>query len=237
VKTFHHFAQSFFGEKQVMPSKYGLETLVDISKSRFALYINKLVLGPALNDQGDVRFERPMDAMKKKKIFSDMKAYSRENRYMREVGLDTCLLLSAFESLRNCTKLEINPHSCDPFYVVCQSYRIGQKHASQKTGNGLAHFYGMPIFELQSLARLFTVSLHAAQTARLPLEEIVAYGVDEMQEDIMYTGFSSLPLELPVPMSGTKSAFAELRVLKITVAHRADLDSKDERQNLIHWLQ
>ncbi|KAF2250522.1 hypothetical protein BU26DRAFT_265061 [Trematosphaeria pertusa] len=227
-ETLWYFTQTYFREVNFMPSKYALEALFAMSKSRMAYYVRTLGLGPPSNDQSPIVFHnvKPRSKGKKEKIRSEMYEYGEVNREMRAVGEDTFLIRSALQNLRWITKLEfLDPFTC--YCGTCLPHRSYGMHYLYKTvGSGIARFsYGAELEASQSLAKLFHVALHACQAADLRLECVDAHIRHfplPISDEIRFTGFSTYPLQFPSVRpreNPSNSAFADLTILKLFIAH------------------
>ena len=174
TKTFHYFTQEHFTIKQFFPSLYGLKALLAISKSRLRESLRTVVLGPHDFSSASL-LELARD--EKKQIQQGYLRYNNENQYMRQTGLDAIILQEAFANLPNCSTLEIRDYSrikpgTDWFHPLSgydfhplSSY--GQSQFSEVAA--ISNFRE----DTTTYARIFTIALHAAATAKLPLESAI----------------------------------------------------------------
>jgi len=192
TKTFHYFTQEHFTIKQFFPSLYGLEALLAISKSRLSESLRTVVLGP--HDSNTTIFPvTARDEEDRKQSLQGYLHYVNENRYMKRTGLDAIILQEAFANLPNCSTLEIRDYSlltikadewCNAIHPL-SSY--GQSQFSK-----VAAGWNSPkdTTAFTQLTRTFTIALHAAMTAKLPLESVI-------MDYAMSWGKNETPLDLP----------------------------------------
>jgi F-box domain len=195
TKTFHCFTQKHFTMKQFFPSPYGLEALLAISKSRLRESLRTVVLGP--QDFNTTVFPiTGRDEEDRKQSLQGYLRYINENRYMRQTGLDAIILQEAFANLPNCSTLEIRDYSllttksdewwCDDIHPL-SSY--GESEFS-KVAAGWNSPKDKAAFT--QITRTFTIALHAAVTAKLPLESVIT-------DYEMSWNENETPLDLPSP--------------------------------------
>ena len=216
TKTFHYFTQEHFTIKQFFPSLYGLEALLAISKSRLRESLKTVVLGPHFfnptRSQVTARDEKVM-----KQRLQGYLRYTDENRYMKQTGLDAIILQEAFANLPNCSTLEIRDYSlltneadewCDDIRPL-SSY--GQSQYSKAS-------VWSTIKDTTAFTGTFTVALHAAITARLPLESVTMdYEMSWRQSEV------SLDLPSPRWFDPSDCSLKKLLHLQLYIACSANL--------------
>jgi len=220
TKTFHYFTQEHFTIKQFFPSLYGLEALLAISKSRLRESLRTVVLGP--HDSNTAIFPvTARDEEDRKQSLQDYLRYVNENRYMKRTGLDAIILQEAFANLPNCSTLEIRDYSlltieagewCDDVhplssYGQSQSSKVAAGWKSPKDTTAFTQF-----------TRTFTLALHAAVTAKLPLESVI-------MDCEMSWGKNEIPLDLPSPrwFNPSDCSLEKLLHLQLYIAWSANL--------------
>ena len=170
-KTFHYFTQEHFTIKQFFPSLYGLEALLAISKSRLRESLRTVVL-----DHHDFTTVLPATARDEKMNQSrqDYFRYVSENQYMTQTGLDAIILQEAFANLPNCSTLEIRNYSRFTFKARGSSDDVyplssyGQSQFRKVTAG-----WKKETTTFTHVSRIFAIALHAAVTAKLPLESVI----------------------------------------------------------------
>src|ERR1700722_1598908 len=194
TKTFHYFTQEHFTIKQFFPSLYGLEALLAISKSRLRESLRTVVLGPHDFNTTISPVTASYEEDRKRSLQGYIR-YINENRYMKRTGLDAIILQEAFANLPNCSTLEIRDYSLPTIkadewyddvhplssYGQSQSSEVAAGWNSPKDTTAPTHF-----------TRTFTIALHAAVTAKLPLESVI------MDYQVSW-GKNETPLDLPSP--------------------------------------
>lgn len=217
AKTFHYFTQEYFTIKQFFPSLYGLEALLAISKSRLRENLKTVVLGPYFfNPTTPLVTARDEEDMKQR--LQDCLRYINENRYMKQTGLDAIILQEAFANLPNCSTLEIRDYSLltnrvDKWYSDIRPLSsYGQSQSRKAAG------IWSSTKDTTAFTRSFTVALHAAITARLPLESVIV-------DYEMSWGNSEVPLDLPSPrwFDPSDCSLKKLLHLQLYIACSADL--------------
>jgi len=245
VKILWYFAKTYFREMKFMHSKYALEALVAMSKSRMAQYVQKLALGPPSNDQSVVIFsgQEPKSAAVRQQITRALYRYAEENRTMRAFGHDAAMIQTAFQNLSAITKMEFLAPTQDcvcPFCSPLSSY--GERHLIESVGGGKAGFAPTVLDSSQSLGRLLHITLSAAQSAGLKLECVDARTTpfpDEYTEESQKTGFAAYPLTFPSAPPGERpsdSAFARLSNMKLFLGHHQDTCNAGRRTQLVQRL-
>jgi hypothetical protein len=246
VKTLWHFAKTYFCEMKFMHSRYALEALVAMSKSRMARYVKTLALGPPSNDQGVVVFngQETKSAAARQQITKALYRYAEENRTMRAFGHDADMIQTAFRNLSGITKIEFLAPAQEcvcPFCSPLGSY--GETYLVELVGCGKAGFAPMMLDSSQSLSRLLHIALSAAQSAGLQLECVDARTTlfpDEYVEECQKTGFASYPLTFPSAPRGGEglldSAFAKLSTVKLFLGHHQDTCNAERRTQLVQRL-
>ena len=171
-KTFHYFTQEHFTIKQFFPSLYGLEALLAISKSRLRESLRTVVLGHHDFNSTVLPTTARYEEMKQSR--QDYFRYVNENQYMTQTGLDAIILQEAFANLPNCSTLEIRNYSrltfgaCGPSNDVCPLSSYGQSQFRKATAG-----WKKETTTFTHVSRIFAIALHAAVTAKLPLESAI----------------------------------------------------------------
>lgn len=175
TKTFHYFTQEHFTIKKFFPSRYGLEALLAISKSRLRESLRTVVLGP--HDLNPTYFAgRAKDEKRNKQTLQGYFCYVNENLYMTETGLDAIILQEAFANLPNCCALEIRDYSR---LTIGADERGGDVHPLSSYGQyqfskvTAGWDLQREVTTFNQVTRLFAIALHAAATAKLPLESAI----------------------------------------------------------------
>ena len=194
TKTFHYFTQEHFTIKQFFPSLYGLKALLAISKSRLRESLKTVVLGP--HDFSSTTLPEPAWGRKKKKqSLQGYFRYASDTRYMRQTGLDAIILQEAFANLPNCSTLEIRDYSRLTHETDDGGHPLSGYDLRPLSSYGQSQFVDA-YWDMQkdatttTFARTFTIALHAAVTAKLPLESVI------MDYEM---GTNEIPLDLPSP--------------------------------------
>lgn len=224
-KTFWHLTKTYFTEVKFMHSNYALQQLFEMSLSRMGQYVRTLGLGPPSDDQGRVEFHRePVTAKKRQEILNRMHEYAEENHAMRLSGDDATMLHLILRNLNGVTALTfINPCDEGPQCDTHRSY--GQHYLSETLGEHYAKFRPVPLDATQSVARLFSITLQAAQTVQLNissidygLEHLPNYYHDAATSDILELVAWDYPVSFPKikPRHNPQhSAFGNLGILKM----------------------
>ncbi|KAF2688726.1 hypothetical protein K458DRAFT_151736 [Lentithecium fluviatile CBS 122367] len=244
-KILWYFVKEYFHEMKFMHSKFALEALVAVSKSRMALYVGTLVLGPASNDQGTVSFngQQPKSPARREQILSALYHYAEENRTMRAFGHDAEMIQTAFHGLSSVTKVEFQGPRKECACISCsplESY--GERHLFESVGAGKASFVPSYLDASQSFARLLHITLSAAQSAGIQLEYVDARTTrfpQEHMEEIQKTGFRTYSLTFPSAPRGetaSSSAFATLSTVKLCLGHHQDACNSERRTHFIRRL-
>ena len=238
-KTLWHFADKYFKKVEFMHSKYALEALLAMSASRMGQYVQTVCFGPVSNDQGPIKFNAiKVSSNKKNKISADMNQYAEDNRRMRVLGEDADMIRRAFQNLRHVTKL-IYTDRCS----CCPPPSFGGRYLEESVGAGVASFEEIAIDATQSMARLFTITIQAAETAGLRLESIDCsispiMGFNHRFEE-EGTGFAAIAIDFPVaaPMNNPRTwAFEELTILKIFLGHLQEAVNEPLRKRFVNRL-
>ncbi|KAF2119145.1 hypothetical protein BDV96DRAFT_684725 [Lophiotrema nucula] len=172
AKTLWYFAKAYFRSMQFMHSRYALEALVAVSESRMGQYVQTLAFGPASNDQGSVVFcqGKPLPARRRTELEDNMWSYAESNRYMRLSGQDANMIDTALKNLRGVTVLKfLEDCNCSQNHIS-----FGGRYLDEKVGGGRARFQKTTLDVNQSMARVFSIVLHAAQDAKLGIDDIDA---------------------------------------------------------------
>ncbi|KAF2710767.1 hypothetical protein K504DRAFT_403663 [Pleomassaria siparia CBS 279.74] len=256
-KTLRYFSRTYFTEARFMLSKYALQGLLDMSLSRLGKHVRTLVLGPPCNDQGAVEFRRcePKSPTEKKDITAQMMRYSDENRHMRMMGEDAVLIRQSFKNLQGITKLRFIDRMDHCGLYGHNSY--GGRYVGSRIGAGVAMFEDRKPDSTQSLSRIFSVALHAAQAASLKLECIdtrpgMTWALDPGHGDSDSDGdddddgidpsgfgFSSCSIDFPTvtqPGGAHPSAFAHMSVLRLFIGFADDIRTDDRREHFLNRL-
>ena len=191
TKTFHYFTQEHFTIKQFFPSLYGLEALLAISKSRLRESLRTVVLGP--QDFNTTVFPiTARDEEDRKQSLQGYLRYINENRYMRQTGLDTIILQEAFANLPNCSTLEIRDYSLltNDVDEWCDDIRPLSSYGQSQSRKATAGWSSTE--DTTAFTRTFTIALHAAVTAKLPLESVI------MDYEVSWSE-NEISLDLPSP--------------------------------------
>ncbi|XTI92795.1 hypothetical protein V2W45_1426377, partial [Cenococcum geophilum] len=177
-KTFHYFTQEHFTIKQFFPSLYGLEALLAISKSRLRESLRTVVFDFQDLDLTVFPVTARDDEIKKQSL-QGYSRYVNENQYMTETGLDAIILQEAFANLPNCSTLEIRDYSRFTFGAHIPDdgvYPLSSYGESQFRKVTAGQNLRETTISTQ-VNRIFAIALHAAVTAKLPLESaIMDYG-------------------------------------------------------------
>ncbi|KAF2796610.1 hypothetical protein K505DRAFT_334999 [Melanomma pulvis-pyrius CBS 109.77] len=237
-KTLWYFANTYFTEVKFMPSKYALRALQAMSESRMSKYVRTLALGPPPNDQGNIVFLGGdiVSPSEQEEIISQMWKYSEENRQMRNWGEDADMIYKSLQNLHHITTLNFIDASRWGSCPIHVSY--GGHYMHKKVGAGLGVFQPVTLDSTQSLARIFSITLRAAQAANLNVERIDAHMTDipqSVDEHIM-NGFSACALDFPIVQqidSSVSSFFANLSVLKINIAFKGDAYPQGGREHFL----
>ncbi|KAF2878459.1 hypothetical protein BDV95DRAFT_557520 [Massariosphaeria phaeospora] len=242
-KTQRHIGRTYFQAIKFMPSRYALKVLVALSKSRMARYVKTLALGPPSNDLGFVRFPpgNNLSTASQSRIESNMFNYSEENRMMRTLGEDAGMINTALQNLHGITKLVfLDPsfNSCHPTPSPSGSY--GEHYLHEKVGAGSAKFDTSATDATQSMARLFLVTLHAAESAALPVQcitmKLTMYAGVNPHVGSKTSGFASHPLYFPTARLDhgiSDDAWAHLSVLRLHIGHRDDVWQELQRGRFV----
>ena len=175
TKTFYYFTQEHFTIKQFFPSRYGFEALLAISKSRLRESLRTVVLGP--HDLNAIYFAGTVKDEEKNK--QTLRGYLRcinDNQYMTQIGLDAIILQEAFANLPNCCTLEIRDYSR---LTIRDGRWGGDVHPLSSYGqsqfNKVAAGWDLQreTTKFDEVTSLFAIALHAAATAKLPLESAI----------------------------------------------------------------
>jgi len=218
-KTFHYFTQEHFTIKQFFPSLYGLEALLAISKSRLGESLRTVVLNP--HDLNSTVF--PVTARDEGMEEQSLQGYFRyvnENQYITQTGLEAIILQEAFANLPNCSTLEIRDYSrltFGPRQTGNNVYPLSSYGESQfrKVAAGWKLQKEKTIFT--QVSRIFAIALHAAVTAKLPLESaIIDY---EWHSD----RYEILLLPSPRWFDPSDCSLKKLLHLQLYIAHHANL--------------
>ncbi|KAF2651662.1 hypothetical protein K491DRAFT_696256 [Lophiostoma macrostomum CBS 122681] len=136
----------------------------------------------------------------------------------------------------------INP--CDKGAGNCQMHRsYGQDYASARLGEGFAHFDDVPLDTSQSMARLFSITLQAAQTTVADIH-CIDYGM----EHVSYYGFYDeeyphessawdFPIDFPkwsLHNGLQNSSFSNLAVLKMHLGCSSYVYDKDSQDRFVY---
>jgi hypothetical protein len=238
-KTFWYFAREYFNEVKFTHSQYALQALLDLSNSRMGPYVRNLGLGPPSNDQGKIYFSKePSVPDKKKSVVEQMSAYAEENRIMRLFGQDMVMIENILRNLSGVTTLAfINPCRGP---ISCRMHRSYGLDYCAKLGEGFAHFDDVPLDATQSMARLFSITLQAAETAKADIQcidysmvHLPGYYYDDSDFEITETIAWNYPVDFPkrsLSKGQQGSSFSNLANLKMHLgcsSHVYDTISQD----------
>lgn len=203
AKSFHHFTETYFKAKQFMYSRYALDALVKMSKSRLGHYVRVLALGPQFSQHGF--YEKGIAKKVEDKTLRWVNEYEEENRDMEHNGLDNLMLHEALQNMPNCEEIEFRDYSLmdygmDSFGEASVNKNVGQAFVDLRQPNSF-----------HSLPRAFTLTLNAAQAARLRIKSVT------VQVTHVYE-YSQSAFEFPRPQNELDTfTFIHLRVLKIPI--------------------
>ena len=203
AKSFHQFTEGYFRAKQFMYSRYALDALVEISKSRLGRYVRAVSLGPEFS-QTDLT-DRGHMGEARNRILEWLKEYGNDNRHMERTGLDNLMLHEAFQNLPNCEGIEFRDYSLADYGTDS----FGEASFNRNVGQDIVNL--REPYPFRSLSRAFTLTLEAVQAARLRIKWVIVQVADTYE-------LCRPVLELPRPPKELVTfAFSHLRVFKVSI--------------------
>jgi hypothetical protein len=170
TQLLRHFGRTYFSDINFLPSRFGLQGLVEISKSRLAQYVTTVGFGPWRSGVGDVL---PMESANHsdavfEQIATDVAAFADDNRNMHILAEDAAMITDAFSNLSAVTTLrflQLSSGSSEqhPSYGEAQFKAIKGPHY-----RSVVDYFE----ESRARSRIFSIAINAAMTASLAIKVI-----------------------------------------------------------------